>query len=80
MMKNIVPFEVEKLDRSKVKLNIYAKNTVVIAPKIKRVFLFTFSFKFLYTTTNLYIKKPYAESKKISARDGTGETTSKTTS
>ena len=79
-MKKIFPLDVEKLDRSKVRLNIYVKNTIVIVPKIKKVFLFTFSFKFLYTITNLYIKKPYAESKKISDTDGTGDTTSKTTS
>ena len=80
MIKKIIPFDVERLDRSNVKLNIYAKNTVITIPKITRVFFFTFSFKFLYTITNLYIKKPYAQSKKISAKDETGDTTSKTTS
>ena len=75
MIKKIIPFDVERLDRSNVKLNIQAKNTVIIVPKITRVFFSTFSFKFLYTITNLYIKKPYAESKKISARDETGDTT-----
>ena len=55
MIKKIIPFDVERLDRSNVKLNIEAKNTVITVPKITRVF-FTFSFKFLYTITNLYIK------------------------
>ena len=65
MIKKIIHFDVERLDRSNVKLNIEAKNTVITVPKITRVF-FTFSFKFLYTITDLYIKKPYAEIKKIS--------------
>jgi hypothetical protein len=79
MIQKIIPFDVERLDRSNVKLNIQVKNIVITVPKITRVFS-TFPLKFLYTITNLYIKKPYAESKKISDTDGTGDTTSKTTS
>ena len=80
MIKKIIPFDVERLDRANVKLNIQAKNRVITVPKITKVFFFTFSFTFLYIITNLYIKKPYAESKKIPGTDGTGDTTSKTTS
>ena len=57
MIQKIIPFDVERLDRSNVKLNIQVKNTVITVPKITRVFS-TFPLKFLYTIT-IYISKSH---------------------
>ena len=58
MIKKIIPFDVERLDRSNVKLNIEAKNTVITVPKITRVFSLLFLLNF-YTLLLIYISKSH---------------------